>query len=381
MNRIKQIFHVTIAIVLCVLFSTTPVSVSALGDSMNSNRLLGVTAPITTYRTNYLYFEDFTVDYYLWRDEDGTSRMYVVEEITAVFPNSNQNHGINRVIPFTNQDGKNMTMPSDTTIYMNVERNGKEEPVDRVEIGDGYFDVYIGDPDEYVHGRQVYTLEYEFENLITDFEEWQELYWDTNGNDSSHRFESLTARVHLDEDIFDDFTGETACYVGSWGSTNTSRCKITEIEDGVEFSTEKLSARENLTLVMKFDPGTFALPQPHYDYRVIIMFVAILISGAGMVILMIITWRTVSEKRRYYKGLFVKPEYTPPAGFTVAEMATNYIGRGANGNSKVATLLELAVQHKIEMIKSEKDSAFGKKKTVWKIRICSADLTTSGGLY
>ena len=64
MNRIKQIFHVTIAIVLCVLFSTTPVSVSALGDSMNSNRLLGVTAPITTYRTNYLYFEDFTVDYF-----------------------------------------------------------------------------------------------------------------------------------------------------------------------------------------------------------------------------------------------------------------------------------------------------------------------------
>ncbi len=45
---------------------------------------------------NSFYFEDFAADYYLYRDDDGTSRMLVIEELTAVFPESDQNHGINR---------------------------------------------------------------------------------------------------------------------------------------------------------------------------------------------------------------------------------------------------------------------------------------------
>lgn len=53
--------------------------------------------------TQSFYFEDFTVDYYLSRDADGTSRMRVQEQITAIFPDTDQNHGINRVIPFTNK--------------------------------------------------------------------------------------------------------------------------------------------------------------------------------------------------------------------------------------------------------------------------------------
>ena len=33
------------------------------------------------------YFSNFTGDYYLSRDEDGTSRLKVKESVTAVFPN------------------------------------------------------------------------------------------------------------------------------------------------------------------------------------------------------------------------------------------------------------------------------------------------------
>jgi len=360
MNKLRVIF----LSFLCALFVATPVAATTS----------------TTYRyssADNFYFEDFIADYYLWRDEDGTSRMRVIEQLTAVFPETNQNHGFNRIIVFTNQNGKNLTMSSDDTLYINVERNGKEEPIDKVEVGDGHFNVYIGDSSTYVHGRQVYTLEYEFENLITAPEgtSWQELYWDTNGNDWKQRFGSLTARIHLDANIAQDFTGDTACYVGSYGETGSTRCETIKTEDGFEFSTSSLRPGENLSFVMKFDPDTFTVPGPRYDYRLVILGVVIFIAGAAMIILMVVTWRTVSEKHKYYKSLFVKPEYTPPVGFTVAEMASNYIGSGANGNSKVATLLELAVQHKIELIKSEKDAAFGKKKTVWKIRIISADLT------
>ena len=46
--------------------------------------------------TSNFYFDDFTADYYLTKDADGVSRMRVVENLTAVFPNFNQNKGICR---------------------------------------------------------------------------------------------------------------------------------------------------------------------------------------------------------------------------------------------------------------------------------------------
>lgn len=332
-------------------------------------------ASATTYSTttysnaNSFYFKDFTADYYLTREDDGTSRMIVVEELTAVFPSSNQNHGITRVIPFTNNDGKNLTMDTGDTIYMDVERNGVEEPVSKVEIGDGYYTVYIGDSDSYVHGEQTYTLTYEFTNLILDFDTWQELYWDANGNDWQQRFNNVTARVHLDEDVYDKFTGETSCYVGRYGENGNSRCETSPLIDGVEFTASKLSARETLTFDLKFDANTFALPPQKFDYRLVAVCGILVVAGGAMVALMIACWRSVAQKRAFYDGLFVKPEYTPPQDLTVAEMAENYFGKGASGDARVATLLELAVNHKIEMIKGERDAAFGKKKTEWTIKV------------
>lgn len=361
MFRIKT----SILAIMCII-------ASFLAPSAHAN------AAYTT--ANNFYFDDFTADYYLYRAEDGTSRMRVVEQLTAVFPNSDQNHGITRVIPFTNSNGKNLTMESDDTIYIDVERNGVEENVSKVEIEDGCFIVYIGDSSKYVHGEQVYTLTYEFQNLITDFDDWQELYWDTNGNDWAQRFNQVTARVYLDEEIADSFTGEVACYVGRYGESGQNRCKISEFEDkvewddyhskgGVEFSASKLSSGENLTFDLQFDPDTFTKPKQHFDLRLVFATAGAVIGSIGILVLIVICYRKTLAERKYYKGLFVKPEYTPPQDFTVAEMAENYLDKKVGGNQKVATLLELAVNHKIEMIKTEAEGAFGRKKTKWKVRI------------
>lgn len=332
-----------------------------------------------TSSANSFYFKDFTADYYLSRDANGMSRMQVVETLTAVFPSSNQNHGITRVIPFTNNAGKNLTMASDSNLKISVERNGIKEKIDSIESYDGYFIVYIGDKDSYVHGEQVYTLTYEFENLILDEEydgdAWQELYWDANGNDWSQRFDSVTANVHLAEEIIDGFDGGVACYVGKYGSTNVDDCDITVIDDGISFSAQKLSAREGLTFALSFEPGTFASPRASYDYKLAAVLVVELLLGVGVIICTIAAVRSVQQKRKFYKELFVKPEYTPDHGFTVAEMAENYIGKGRKGDTKVATLLELAVNHKIELIKAEEKSVFGRKKEVWKVKILSMDLS------
>ncbi len=329
---------------------------------------------------NLFTFKDYSADYYLEKAEDGTSRLRVVEQFTASFPSSNQNHGITRVIPYTNQDGKNLTMKSDDYLEINVWHNGKEVRPYKVEGGDGYFTVYIGDSSEYVHGEQVYTLEYEFRNVITEFSEngknWQELYWDTNGNDWTQTFKQVTATVHFeDTEIAQNYTDTAYCYVGRYGDSGQSRCKITATEDGVKFEAKNLSSRENLTFNLEFKEGTFAIPKQTYDYRLILGLIFLIFSGIAFTVVLVILAQQVADKRKYYKGLFVKPEYAPLKDLTVAEMTENYIGKGASGQRKVATMMELAVQGKIDLIKLESSSSHGKKKTLWQIQIKSLDLS------
>lgn len=336
---------------------------------------------VSAASTQNFYFENFTADYYLSRDADGVSRMRVEEQITAIFPETDQNHGITRVIPFTNNDGKNITMASTSHLDIEVLRNGEVEPVADITSADGYFEVKIGDAHEYVHGRQVYTLKYEFENLILDQTDgdntWQELYWDANGNDWSQRFERVTANIHLEGDIAEDFTGETACYVGRYGESGSSRCQTVRVDNVITFTATKVSARETLTLVMGFNAGTFIIRAPATSYLLIIILAAFCAFGLLILVLTVLAARRVKSKRDYYRGLFIKPEYTAPRDFTVAEMAENYIGKGLKGNPKVATLLELAVTHQIEIIKTETTGTFGKTKSGWKIHILKAAGLTS----
>ncbi len=326
---------------------------------------------------NNFYFKDFTADYYLSRDNDGMSRLRVVEHLLIEFPNYNQNHGFTRIIPFTNNDGKTLTMASDRKLNIQIEHNGVEEAPANIEAGDGYFIVYVGDGDKYVHGEQSYTLTYEFQNVILSFteddESWQELYWDTNGNDSSQRFDSVTARLHIDPDIQDNFDGRVACYVGNYGADGSDRCDISAGDDYIEFSAQDLTSYEGLTFALGFDADTFAKPKLHYNYAPLIFLVIEILSSSVLIILIILAVKSTNEKRHYYKNLFIKPEYTPPHGYTVAEMLENYIGSGVKGNSKVATLLELATSHKIELIKDESQSALGRKKTKWQLRILSTE--------
>lgn len=331
-----------------------------------------------TSSVNNFYFDDYKADYYLRKDADGHSKLRVVEEFTAVFPSKNQNHGITRVIPYTNQGGKNLTMRGSNIVIFH---NGTIERPYKIENGDGYYTVYIGDPDLYVNGKQVYRLEYEFENVITEFNDdgrsWQELYWDTNGNDWSQRFNQVTATVHLNSaEVAKAYAGQAWCYVGKYGASDQSRCQIEQIDDQtIQFSAKKLAAGENLTFDLEFQPGTFTMPAKVYDYRILAVVIVEVIIGIVLLFWLIYLLRKTAAKRSFYDGYFVKPEYTPPAGFTVAEMAENYLSKGRLGSSKVATLMELAVTGKIELIKEDKKTKLGRNATLWKIHIKSLNLT------
>ena len=299
--------------------------------------------------TSNFYFKSFVGDYYLDKVADGTSKLRVVEEVTAVFPTYNQNKGICRQIPYTNQGGANVTLESLTTANLSLKRNGVPEPIYSLTKEGGYYNVCTGD-ETFVTGEQVYEFQYEFARVVTDFYSYQELYWDTNGTGSKQRFDSVVARVHFaDAGVYD---GQNWCYVGRRGEKGEARCKVTEIQDGLMFAAQNLGSYENLTFDVLLKPGSFVVPEPTENYLLIIVMV-----GIGVVCALIIVWAArrfmkVSEKRRYYNAMFVKPEYQAPKEYSVDEMAANYIGK--KENAKVAMLLDMVVKKKLTIRKVDK---------------------------
>ena len=315
--------------------------------------------------TDNFYFSDFTADYYLTKDEEGVSHMKVVEQLTAEFPDYKQNKGICRQIPYTNQGGWNTTLPSLTKSNITLLRNGKPEPIWSIERYSGHYEVCTG-TDDYLLGVQVYALEYEFQRVVTEFDNKQELYWDTNGNGWYQRFDKVTARVHLEDGS--GWTGESWCYVGAYGENNQDACTITKTNDGVEFMASGIKSYENLTFDLEFKPGSFVVPAPEKDYTL----VWVMLGTALLVVLCLISpirkYVKSRQKSQEYKSIFVKPEYQPDLRYGVAEMSEIYIGK--KKDSKVALLLDMIVRKKISIVKDDERTL---KKKKWKLIINSME--------
>ena len=295
------------------------------------------------------HFSDFTADYYLSKDEEGISHLKVVEVLVAQFPTTKQNKGICRYIPFTNQQGGNITLPYLNKSNIKVLRNGETEPIYSIEKEDNFYNVCTG-TDEYVLGGQEYVFEYDFERVVTDFGNYQELYWDTNGNGWRQSFDSVTARVHFDKPEM--WSGKSWCYVGKYNQKNPEKCTTTKIEDGVEFTAKNLKAYENLTFDAELAAGYFVVPEPMKDYTLVWLLVWLGVICAVVVLFAVVKFIKSREKANYYKNLFIKPEYQPHADYSLPEMAQLYTGK--KKDTKVAMLLELAVNKKIELKKGEK---------------------------
>ena len=319
-----------------------------LGLIIGALSLIGI--PVHADVHNF-YFSDFTGDYYLTKDAEGVSHLKVVENMTAVFPDYNQNKGICRQIPFTNQNNVNVTLPSLTRADITVLRNGETEPIYSIEKENNYYDVCTG-TEEYLLGEQVYTFEYSFEKVVTDFGDYQELYWDTNGNGWRQRFDQVTARVHFDEQTEADYAGKQWCYVGKYQESNQSRCKISELDDGVEFTAKRVAVGENLTFDIELKAGSFVVPEPAENYAYVWLTVVAMVIAIAVILWMLRKYLQSREKANYYKGIFVTPQYQPSKDYSLPELAEIYLGK--KKDAKVAMLLELAVGRKINFVKGEK---------------------------
>jgi uncharacterized membrane protein YgcG len=266
--------------------------------------LIGFATTPASAATSDFEFESMSSDFYLGRDDGGNATLRTVETLVAVFPDYDQNHGIERAIPLTYGD-----VQLDVQIVGVTGDNGASMPYSRTDDG-GFAILRIGSAASYVHGTVTYRIEYTQRNVVRFFTNTQadEFYWDVNGTGWAQPFGSVSATVHLADGIADALTGEFACYRGYEGSTD--RCDIERNGTVVTAQTSDLLSGQNMTIAIGFEPSTFADPpilKDHWAFA-ILPWVLLGLTGAALIIVFLVrffVWRDAKGR-----GIII-PQYTP----------------------------------------------------------------------
>ena len=293
---------------------------------------------------NDFIISDFTVDYYLDKDSDGHSALKTVENITADFPEYDQNHGIERaLVQFYDGHSTSLNIESVTDQNKNSIAYTTYNQNDNLVLR-------IGDADMYVHGQHTYVITYNQKDVTRYFADTNddEFYWDINGTGWYQSFTKVTARLHLSNNIVNNTTDNNTCYYGVSGSTN--RCDIASSENIISATQTNLAAGENMTIAVGFDSGTFTgykMSIGDFIERYAVSIATVFgLAGLAWVIILRIRY----GKNDPGRGTVV-PEYLPPSG---ADVALSSVILGKSRTWVSAMIIDLAVRHKLKIIEKDK---------------------------
>lgn len=255
---------------------------------------------------NDFTFTSMAVDYHLGRDTEGNATLRTVETLEAVFPDFDQNHGIERAIPLKYGEADlGLTIVSVT--------DGSGTPLAYSRSDDSGFAVLrIGSADHYVHGAQTYRIEYTQRNVVGSFADTasDEFYWDVNGTGWAQPFGAVSATVHLGDGIAAELTGNLACYQGYSGSTDP--CTITRSRDAITASVTDLDPYQTMTIAIGFDPATFVDPPLLREAWPFAILPWVLLGLTGAAFLFILVVRIFVWRDARGRGIII-PEYAPRA--------------------------------------------------------------------
>lgn len=309
-------------------------------------------APVASAGINDFTISNFDIQYSLGRDGDRRSTLETTETITAEFPDSDQNHGLERMIP-TQYNGHSVSLEIDS-----VTDEGGNSLEYSIKEGNENKVLRIGSADTYVHGTKTYVItykQYDVTRLYSNTAQ-MEWYWDTNGTQWYVPIDKLNITVQVDSAIADKLTGDKACYQGF--ADSTEQCSF-EVFDKGQFSASatNLEPGENVSLAIGFEKSTFG------DYEMTlweIIWVGIIYANMILfaVAIAVAIWLAVRfnriKNRTREMGTIV-PEYLPPPQASVLTSArVDEVRRSA----MTAQLIDLAVCHYIKIHEIKKKTAF-----------------------
>ncbi|MCC6400294.1 MAG: DUF2207 domain-containing protein [Flavobacteriales bacterium] len=264
------------------------------------------------------------------------AQLTVTEAINVHVEGIEFKRGIVRRLPlrFTDHNGRTHRVKYDLQA---VQVFGATSPYHTATEGDDFV-VYVGSEGNFLQpGDYPYTITYTTKGQLGFFPDFDEIYWNVNGNGWAFAVDSISALIHLPPAAQ---VKQTACYTGVLGSTE-SACRDSILDEHtVYFTGRPLDTYEGLTVAVGFQKGVVAEPPP----PTFLELYAIPLVGGGITLLLLIYYLfTWVRYGRDPDTPTVIPLFEPPDGLSPASVAM--VMKGSEDNDQITpAMIHLAVK-------------------------------------
>lgn len=282
-------------------------------------------------------------------------QLTITEEINIHAEGNEFKRGIVRRLPrlFTDNKGRQHRVSYEFTQVLVF---GAPSPHHTATEGDDFV-LYVGSEGNFLEpGDYPYTITYITKGQLGFFADFDEIYWNVNGNGWAFNIDSVSALIHLPPGAEVE---QTACYTGAYGSTEHD-CSATILDPRtVQFKGRSMGYYEGLTVAVGFQKGVVAEPPPptYWEEN------AVPLTGGGITGLLLlyyfITWFRFG---RDPDRPTVIPLFEPPDGLSPASVAM--VMKGSFDNDQITpAMISLAVKGRIRIEERTDAVLFGLVKS------------------
>lgn len=250
-------------------------------------------------------FDSFDAVIELGLDDEGRSTATITETLVAVFPDFDQNRGIIRAIPLSDQGYR-----YGLEVVSVTDDDGA--PVEWERDDDDGFAVLALGTDEFVQGRQTYVIEYELHDVIRHFADTggDEFVWDVNGDGWAQRFGSVRAEVLVSPALAASLTGRAVCYAGLGDIREP--CEIEQQDARFVATAGPLEPFRTLTVAIGFEGGAVVQPSRPADSWLVTVLPWVLLALGALVLLVTIVARAALWRDPVRRRALIA-EFSPPS--------------------------------------------------------------------
>lgn len=290
---------------------------------------------------NYEHILSFDADINIAKDANVT----ITEKIKVYAEGNKIRRGIFRSLPlWRNINGKKSRIHYDV---VSVQKNGAKEKY-HTESSGSDLTIYFGDKDIILTpGVYDYELKYTTQNQIGFFKNYDEFYWNVNGNLWDFPVDKISAKVTLPEN------GEilqNACYTGKYGDDESNCTSEKSASNSFVFNAEKLGQNEGLTVAVGFKKGLFAPPPPPGNLETYGVLGAVILAVLGLLFYFFTSWQKYGIDPQ---KPVVYPQFNSPKDLSPASLG--YLENGYYSNNMMsASIVNLAIKGFIKIIEDDK---------------------------
>lgn len=313
-----------------------------------------VSFSFTLKAQDYEHILNYHSELYIQKD----CRVLIKEKIRVLAKGQQIQRGIFREIPLSYQyRGGNYHVDLD---LISVTKNGSKEPYHTENMSNG-IRIYAGEEDVFLpNGIYEYEFVYMVDHVLGFFDDYDELYWNINGNGWQFVIDTISADVFLPDG---GKYVQSMAYTGAFGEAGTDY-KSWQGNAGIHFrGTRMFLPGENLTVSVAWEKNAVVYPTAWEQFlHWVETYILIILGSIGILITLLTNVFFWWKYGRDPKPGTIIPLFYPPAGFSPAECA--YLKRAGRKTNEMfgSNLLSLAVKGYIN-IETEKSGTWGNKNS------------------